>query len=123
MSKANAISYDDLQKFSDHNVCNEVRDSCFAVVAGLHIDRVSFLGGFGSNHAKHTVSFYLASDCHNLTDGHRDFTDKRAFVGGFVFDTLEEANESFNFHITCRVCDPDAHDIDLSDNYGVRAYV
>jgi hypothetical protein len=69
------------------------------------------------------VCFYLASDCHVLTDGHVDFANREAFVGGFVFDTLDAANEQFNYHLTGRVCNPDHHDVVLCDQYDIRAYV
>lgn len=114
-------SYDDLIALNNHATCNEVRDSCFAVVDGLHIERVGYYGGFESGvPAKHTVSFYRAEDCYTLVDGSDDFCHREAFLAGFVFDTIEEANELFNFNVTSRVCDRTAHDEELFNRYDVR---
>lgn len=115
------ISYDDIAVISDPKTCNELRDSCFAVIDGLHIERISYYGAFQSGDPnKHTVCMYRAEECYVLTDGHKDFTGRDAFLAGFVFDTIEEANELFNFNVTSRVCDRTAHDEDLFNRYDVR---
>lgn len=113
-------SYQDMLDVNNSKAVNESRDGCFAVITGLHIERTSFYGPHGSSYQKHWVGFYDAQDCHNLFDGSDDFCHKEAFMGGFLFDTIEEANELFNFNVTSRVCDVDAHNEDLFNRYNVR---
>jgi hypothetical protein len=83
----------------------EMRDSRFAVVHGLHFDRVDLPGA----HA-HLVTVYDATDCYNLSDAHSDHYDESAFVTCFLFDNERDADAYMIEHITQRTLDFNAHE-------------